>query len=521
MNISLFSDWLEERLFGEGNLAHLVADIVDEAMARDTPGEFTPSEKVDEGLLESALGAAENEDEILRARTAVVLGRLGYVGAAPGLDEARNCGDTSVARAAAICLARLRGADEELLAALVETVEDPTESREIRSAAAVTIARMNTASTTQTLARIARAEDPDLAQYGIEGLGHVKPEPASAEEGVTLQALLAALQSKDPMLRFPAVEALGDFGDGRAIKPLEMILIEKDPSIRRRSLFALAKLGADSAKAPLTRMLRDFSIPARWEIVDLLGEHYGESMVDALALAGQDRDAEIRDHVVAALGKMDGPESLRILQKMANEDADNFVREQALGALARRGADLAAAHPPPTPAAAPATAPTPQPEAVAEPAAAAAARPARAGKLQPLYGGAPPPPPEPHRESGNVIERALESMECTWWVDSQGYQVQVPHGKKKEKVAVLMGEVDFEESPIYRFVVSCGPAQGAALEAALRNNRHLDYGALAIADVAGGSVLVLTDTLLAGAATPASVRKTLTSLASAAGQLRG
>jgi len=521
MNISLFSDWLEERLFGEGQLAHLIADIVDEAMARDTPGQFSPSEKVDEGLLESALRAAEGEDETVRARTAIVLGRLGYVGAMPGLEEARKCADTAVARAAAICLARLRGADEELLAALIETVEDPAEAREIRSAAAVTIAEMNTASTTQTLARIAQAEDPDLAQYGIEGLGHVRPEPTSEEHGAALQALLAALDSKDPTLRFPAVEALGDFGDARAIKPLETILIEKDPSIRRRALFALAKLGADSAKAPLTRMLRDFSIPARWEIVDLLGEHYGESMVDALALAGQDRDAEIRDHVVAALGKMDGPESLRILRKMAEEDEDNFVREQALSALARRGVDVEAgqAAAAPTQAAVPSSL---QPEPVEGAAAAvASAQPVRAGKLQPLYGGAPPPPPEPHRESGNVIERALESMECTWWVDSQGYQVEVPHGKKKEKVTVLMGEVDFEESPIYRFVVSCGPAQGAAFEAALRNNRYLDYGALAIADVAGRAALVLTDTMLAGAATPASIRKILTSLASAAGQLRG
>jgi len=80
--------------------------------------------------------------------------------------------------------------------------------------------------------------------------------------------------------------------------------------------------------------------------------------------------------------------------------------------------------------------------------------------------------------------------------------------------------VDYEEPPIYRFVVPCGPVQPGVFEAALRNNIELDYGALAIRDN-GTPMFVLTDTLLAGSATVAGIRKVLTSLARSAAALRG
>ena len=50
------------------------------------------------------------------------------------------------------------------------------------------------------------------------------------------------------------------------------------------------------------------------------------------------------------------------------------------------------------------------------------------------------------------------------------------------------------------------------LEAALRNNRALDYGALAIEDVAGVPTLVLTETLLADGATPDAVTRIIAAL---------
>ena len=518
MNISFFSDWIEDRLFGEGEVARCLADVVDEAMARDTPGESDPAERVDEGQLEAAWAAAQNEDETIRARTAIVLGRLGHAPVEETLRQARTSGDSMIRGSAAAVLARIHGVDDSLLEPLVQTVKDPALPRELRNAAAKAIAKGNTPVTTGTLVDISTSEDSDLAQYGLEGLGWARPEPRSPERQRALEALLAGLQSKDITLKLAAAEALGNFGDRSAIKDLEMVLIEKDATLRRRSLFALAKLAAESAKAPLIRMLRDFAIPARWEIVDLVGQYYGESMVDAFSVVTNDGDAEIRDHVVAALARMDGPGSYALLQKMATDDEDSFVREQAESASARRKPVSAAAEP--AAAAEPLTVgepPRPPSEAPPPP-------PGPAEKLLPLYGTTAPAeaPASPEtKEPANVIERALEAMDCSWRKGPQGYEAEVPLANVTENVAILLSETDYEGSPIYRFMIECGPAQAVAYEAALRNNRHLDYGSLAIADGSETPKFVLTETMLAGSATIAGIRKMLMSLVRSAARLHG
>ncbi|MFH1730837.1 MAG: HEAT repeat domain-containing protein [Planctomycetota bacterium] len=527
MNISLFYDWIEGCYYGEGELAHLVADIVDEAMAHDTPGEFDPAERVEQALLESAWHMAETEDETVRARAAVLLGRLGYRGVEQALDNVEQCDDASIAGAATIVLARLRGIDDQMLAKLLAIAEDPAASRELRSAAAKSTAAAGSPAATAELVRIAQSEEPDLAQYGMEGLGHTKPDPRSPQHEEAFQALLAGLEIKDPILQAAAAEALGEFGDTAAMRPLEAVLIEKDPTVRRRALFALAKLGAESAKPPLTRMIRDFSVPARWEIIDLLGRYYGESMVDVIALAAEDRDAEMRDHVVAALARMDGPASLQILQKIAQSDSDTFVREQAETALTKRQEQAPAAPPAPEAVLEPAPQPqegAPPPPPPRPPASVPPPPPRPAARLRPLFPAAEPEaaPEGPGREEKpkTVIEHALESMECTWWLDPAGYQTEVPAEGDKGKISILLGETDYEGSPVYRFVVNCGRVRPASFEAALRNNRDLDYGSLAIANVDGVPSFVLTDTMLAGAATIAGIRKTLTSLARSAAALR-
>jgi len=514
MNISLFSDWLEERLFGEGELAHLIADIVDEAMASNAPGDSRPSENVDEALLTSAWRSAENEDELVRARTAVVLGRLGHAPVAEAVEAARHCSDHSVARAATIVTARLRGVNGHLLEGLLETAEDPATPRELRSSAARAIAASESDEAVQELIRVAGSEDPDLAQYGVEGLGHVRIGLRAPQHDAVLEALVHGLEWDESEVRLAAVEALGEFGDTAAMKPLEMILIEKDPAIRRRALFALAKLGAASARPPLTRMVRDRSVPARWEIVDLLGTYYGEEVVDALAEAATDPDAEIRDHIVSALARMDGPDSLDLLRKIAREDRDSFVSEQAVAALESRGAS-------PTAPAAPAAAERPPAEAPAPPTAAPPPPPGPPGELRPLYGAAAPEAPPPAAEPTNVIERALESLECTWSLGPDGYHVELHLANAREDVRILLNELDFEESPVYRFVVDCGPVRPEAYETALQDNRVLDYGALAVCDVGGTRRFVLTETIPAGSAPIAGVRKALTSLARNAAHLRG
>ena len=514
MNISMFNDWIEEKQFGDSELASLLADIVDEAMAHDVPGENSPAERADKSHMASAWQAAQNEPLEIRIRTAVVLGHLGFDKALPGLELARAADDPILAGAAAVVIARFKGVDAQLMQDLVKAADDPAAPHELRSAAARAIANKNTPEAVSVLVKMANSDDPDSAQYGIEGLGLVKPTPEL--HATVLQALLDALAKSDPLHKLSAVEALGEFGDQEAIRPLEMTLIEKDPSLRRRVIFALTKLGADSAKAPLARMLRDHNVPARWEIVDLVGRCCGETTVEALAAVLRENDPELHDHVVSALAKMSGTESLDLLKKIAAENRDGFVREQAAAAIKKRAAA----------ASEPVTRPSAKVEAISEESVPKAP-----------FGGAPPPPdasapPRLHKlaplhttpsagQAGNVVEKALEAMDCTWRRDAAGYHAEVPVGTGRESVSILVNEVDYEQTPIYRFVVNCGQADSAAFDVALKNNLALDYGALGIDDTDGTQKFVLTETLLASAASVAAVRKIVTSLARFAAELRG
>ncbi len=540
MNRSLFSDWIEQQLFGQGELDHLIADIIDEA------------EDVDQALLRSAWEKAQDEDDVVRARVAVVVSELGLDDAVPTLLEASQCDDTEVARAATIALAETKGVDEDLLSDLVNIVQDSTESRETRSAAVREIAARNSTLTTQTLIRLARSDDPELARFGLEGLGFCRPKPDSSEHEAALDTLTAALEKKDPLLKSAAAQALGHFGDPEAIEPLEEVLIEKDATLRRRAVFALARLAAESARGPLTRMLLDFSVPARWEIVDIIADRYGESMLDELERVLRDRDPEVRDHLVRALGRIEGQRAAELLREIAAEDDDDFVREQAEAILDKRAdrpiepresvgsadrpqppvpPEFESPQPPPPPGPErpapdvrprrPAGGPPHRDQPVPGPAAHPVNGVRHTGRrpLRPLFGAGP----QPRRSLANVVEIALDEMNCSWWRSSDGYEVKValPDGEEVA-VTILVTEADFEGSRIYRFLIDCGPADRGAYEAALLNNRDLDYGSLAIEEDENGDLFfVLTDTLPATGATVDGIRKSVLSLVYAAGELAG
>jgi hypothetical protein len=125
-------------------------------------------------------------------------------------------------------------------------------------------------------------------------------------------------------------------------------------------------------------------------------------------------------------------------------------------------------------------------------------------------------PPEPVIDPRSVIEAALNSMECSWSLGPEGYDVEAPVEGGKQRVAILLGETDREKSPVCRFVVNCDRVRPGSFEMALRNNHDLDYGSFAVADVDGVPNFVVTDTMLARAASAESVRKTVASLVRAA-----
>jgi len=93
--------------------------------------------------------------------------------------------------------------------------------------------------------------DINVAQQAAESLGQLRSPLAT-------DALCRSL-SGDPWLRFAAVHALGEIGDGRAVPALVALLGEE--MVRAEALAALGKIGTSQALTELCRCLRESKDP--------------------------------------------------------------------------------------------------------------------------------------------------------------------------------------------------------------------------------------------------------------------
>jgi len=96
------------------------------------------------------------------------------------------------------------------------------------------------------LARLSAHADDNVAVGSIEALGRIG--------GVdTVDALIAAVESRHFFRTFPAIDALGRTGDARAVHPLQRLLT--DPLYALEAVRALGRTGHESAVAPLAALL--------------------------------------------------------------------------------------------------------------------------------------------------------------------------------------------------------------------------------------------------------------------------
>ena len=84
---------------------------------------------------------------------------------------------------------------------------------------------------------------------------------------------------------------------------------------------------------------------------------------------------------------------------------------------------------------------------------------------------------------------------------------------RKQKVYVRGDSTDASGSPLICVYTVCAPATKANYEYALRYNMRMSFGALAVNDHGENSYLVIVDTLLAQAAQPIALRKSIDSVA--------
>jgi len=184
--------------------------------------------------------------------------------------------------------------------------------------------------------------------------------------------LIELLQDSHPDIRRVAAESLGKIGDPKTGGALVPLLSDRDVRVREAAVRAIGRLGpsiADEASQAVVALLDDPQEPVRRAVTIAIGEIEPPtrlfvavpelltardvstrrsaartlSMIDArawlsdLVKALQDPDAEVRQHVVAALAELGDPIIAPLLRDRLARDPSVAVRTEAAYRLGKIG----------------------------------------------------------------------------------------------------------------------------------------------------------------------------------------
>lgn len=188
-----------------------------------------------------------------------------------------------------------------------------------------------------------------LGEMGTDGMDH----------------LLQALQSRNKHIRLGAMEALGEISAHEAVQPLTTALHDPDNEIRWEAALALGDIGDELAIPSLVEALKDHDRFVRYGAAVALDKFHwqpdsdtlhaylhlgkqewkemvaiGDASVEPLTVALTDRDSDIREKAVRALGVIGSKKAIPMVYRSLSDASDN-VRWNAVKAAPRVGLSLA------------------------------------------------------------------------------------------------------------------------------------------------------------------------------------
>jgi HEAT repeat protein len=181
--------------------------------------------KYDAGLL---LEPLRDEDSVVRANAALVLGYLEDVRALEPLISALNDSNSDVRRSAAIALGNLK--DIRALEPLIPALSD--NSSDVRRSAAFALGNLNDSRAVDPLIQALDGKDSDVRAAAASSLGNMKNKSA-------VDPLIAALSDNSSDVRLKSAEALGKINDKRASDPLIRALNDTDQNVRSEAMKSL------------------------------------------------------------------------------------------------------------------------------------------------------------------------------------------------------------------------------------------------------------------------------------------
>ncbi len=162
---------------------------------------------------------------------------------------------------------------------------------------------------------LSKHEDDNVAVAAIEALGRV----GGAE---TVDALVAAVESRHFFRTFPAIDALGRTGDLRAVEPLTALL--DDPLYAPEAARGLGHTGSEAAVAPLAKLLSSTSdalvrttAVALAELRERYEARFGDTPTIARALPEAISPTKASTRIIAALPGVAPSELVAITRVLA------------------------------------------------------------------------------------------------------------------------------------------------------------------------------------------------------------
>ena len=188
---------------------------------------------------------------------------------------------------------------------------------------------MNREDKVATLIQHLKHPNRDLRKEAAEALGKFGDARA-------VEPLIQALKDDYARVRIGAARSLGELSDARAVEPLIRALKEgRYTGPAKTAMEALVKLG-DADVRPLIQALEDKDVSVRIGAAKALGELGDASAVKLLVQALEDEDWKVRQAVAKALDQADDARAVEPLVQ-ALEDEDWKVRAAAAEALGELG----------------------------------------------------------------------------------------------------------------------------------------------------------------------------------------
>ena len=184
------------------------------------------------------------------------------------------------------------------------------------------------------------SKNPRTRAVAAHALGDVT-DPTERQKAVP--ALIEALRDPRPEVRTEAAFALGELSSEAAVEPLAISLDDPTPVVRQGCAMALGKLGFDAGFAPLAKALKDGPADVRFQAATSLVEIDPARAYEPLVAALDDDDAEVAGAAAVGLGAIGDPRAADRLAGLLDHHARR-TRLDAAYALAdlgdRRGLEV-------------------------------------------------------------------------------------------------------------------------------------------------------------------------------------